>query len=301
MTTLVVLGTFLFIFLLVPSGKEAPKVSKIKLDDPFYKKYNAEGLALVKDLEKHYLGGSVPENFLTKEYLSKFLLVFDYLDDSFITMNLLYTSIGIEKFQPEIGSDEYKAQQHFMNLIVSLSTRKGADEDDTYKGMGEQQAAEEHNINLFQDEVLIKTMYHTTWKEEKTRTTSVSYGGVRMSVGKGALKSVYGHMNITRHQETYFDTFDTGTIHITNKRVIFVGDNNRNKTIRMDRILNVDMFKDGIYLGKENGISPMITFSEYKDNDKEPWSYTQDLISRVPEIATNINRVLHNDVEIVVG
>jgi hypothetical protein len=208
----------------------------------------------------------------------------------------LFPRIGLTTESPERGSDEYKAQEHFTNLIGVLSSRKSADQDEVYEGSNETQAAEKYGINLFKDEILILTNGFTTWKEEKTRTTSITYGGTRLSSGKGALKTVFGHMNVFPNKETYFSTFDSGTTFITNKRIIFVGNKNRNKTIRMDKIVNVEFFKDGIYVGKENGVSPLITVFELPTDSKEPWSYTQQLTSRIPEVVSYINRVLHNDV-----
>ena len=266
----------------------------VNLNDTFYQKYNSEGLTLVRDLENHYLGASVPENFPDRDYFVNFIPSLE--EGMSMTYANLFPRIGLTTESPERGSDEYKAQEHFTNLIGVLSSRKSADQDEVYEGSNETQAAEKYGINLFKDEILILTNGFTTWKEEKTRTTSITYGGTRLSSGKGALKTVFGHMNVFPNTETYFSTFDSGTTFITNKRIIFVGNKNRNKTIRMDKIVNVEFFKDGIYVGKENGVSPLITVFELPTDSKEPWSYTQQLTSRIPEVVSYINRVLHNDV-----
>jgi len=210
----------------------------------------------------------------------------------------LFPLIGLENEKPEYGSDEYKAQQHFQNLIEVLTFRKNADEDEVYEGSNEKQSAEKYGINLFKDEILVLTNGFTTWKEEKTKTTSMSYGGIRMSSGKGGLKAVFGNVQVIPHKQTYFSKFDSGTLFITTKRIIFVGQNKRNKSIRLDRVMNVEIFKDGLYIGKDNGVSPMITFFELPTDKNEPWSYTQQLTSRVPEMASHINRLLHNDVTV---
>jgi len=57
---------------------------------------------------------------------------------------------------------------------------------------------------------------------------------------------------------------DRGTMYVTNKRVIFIGVNNRvNKTLKLDDIIEVSLFRDGLLIGKSNGKKPLIVFSEY--------------------------------------
>jgi hypothetical protein len=209
--------------------------------------------------------------------------------------------IGVVDTNSPKGSNSNKAEKHFHNLIEVLVSRKSADQDEVFSGSGEAVVAEEHGINLFNDEILVMSNGFTVWKEEKTVTTGVTYGGVRMSVGKGSLKSIFGHVKLHRHQETFFEVYDFGTTFITNKRIIFVGNNKRNKTIRLDRIVNVEFFKDGIYIGKENGVSPLITVPDLSKSSHEPWTYKYQLTSRIPEMAVTINRLLHNDVKVQVS
>jgi hypothetical protein len=233
MTTAIVI--FVIILFVIFSSNNNEKTTtttgeKINLNDTFYQKYNTEGLVLVRDLESHYLGVSVPENFPNLEYFKQFLPSLS--EGTAINLINLFPVIGLNIDNPEHGSDEYKAQEHFTNLISILSSRKSADQDEVYEGSGEKEAAEKYGINLHKDEVLILSNGFTTWKEEKTKTTSITYGGVRLSSGKGALKSVFGHMNVIPHKQSYFDTYDTGTTFITNKRIIFVGNKNKNKTIK---------------------------------------------------------------------
>jgi hypothetical protein len=269
------------------------------LNHPFYQVYNSEGLTLVRDLEQHYLNGSVPELFPSREYFINFL---PSLPQGIgITYENLLPNLGIHSDKNPNGSNEYKAQSHFENLIDVLTFRKSADEDEVFIGSGETEVAEKYGINLFKDEVLVLSNGFTSWKEEKTQTTGVTYGGFRMSVGNGSLKNVLGHVKMIRHKETFFDTYDSGTTFITNKRIIFVGNNKRNKSIRLDKIVNVEFFKDGIYIGKENGVSPMITVPVLSSDNQSPWTYKHQLTSRIPEMAVTINRLLHNDVEVKVS
>jgi hypothetical protein len=292
----IIVFVIILLLSLTNTGKTSTVIqeSTVNLNDTFYQKYNSEGLTLVRDLENHYLGASVPENFPDRDYFVKFIPSLE--EGTLLTFNNLFPIIGITIENPEYGSDDYKAKEHFSNLIGVLSLRKNADQAEVYEGSNETEAAEKHGINLFKDEILILSNCFTTWKEEKTKTTSITYGGTRLNSGKGGLKTVFGHMNIFPNKETYFSTFDSGTTFITNKRIIFVGNKNRNKTIRMDKIVNVEFFKDGIYIGKENGVSPLITVFELSPNPKEPWSYTQQLTSQIPEMVSYINRILHNDV-----
>lgn len=275
---------------------EPSSSKKEELVDSFYQMYNQEGNKLVRDMEQYYLGISFPENFPSVEYFKEFLP--SVTDDMKMTFQNLFPIIGLNTEKPEYGSDEYKAQQHFQNLVEVLTFRKNADQDDVYEGSNEKEAAEKYGINLFKDEILVLTNGFSTWKEEKTKTTSISYGGIRLSSGKGALKTVFGNVSMVRHQQTYFSKFDTGTLFVTTKRIIFVGQNKRNKSIRLDRVMNLEIFEDGFFIGKDNGVSPMITFFELPNNESEPWSYTKQLTSRVPEMVSHINRLLHNDVTV---
>ena len=87
-----------------------------------------------------------------------------------------------------------------------------------------------------------------------------------------------------------FIPVDRGTLYITNKRIIFVGNEKRvNKTINLDDILEFGIFRDGILIGKLNGKKPLIHFSEYINQpNKAP--NKRDHLNRVLRV---LNRVIN--------
>lgn len=57
---------------------------------------------------------------------------------------------------------------------------------------------------------------------------------------------------------------DNGTVYLTNKRVIFTG-NKKNSNIRLDKILSLQPYSDGVEIGKETGKSPTLQVPERAD------------------------------------
>jgi hypothetical protein len=237
----------------------------VKVQSTNYSGLNEMGVKLVKDLELHHENGGFI-NF-TNEYLSNFGVLVDK-----ITLNNIYNQILI--------TESPKTEEYIRNLVITLSGRKYA-EDKQYICQTEDEV---NDINLEKGELLVKNWF-VEWKEEKTITTGVTYGGVRMS-GKGPFKSVFGSMNIVKHTKTDFMTVDFGMVYLTSKRIIFTGKNNKNRTIRLNKVLDVEFFQDGLFIRKENGTSPMITNGTPERNE-------------APEIARYISRIVFDDVELV--
>lgn len=102
------------------------------------------------------------------------------------------------------------------------------------------------------------------WFEERTRTTTVSYGGIstRFRICKG----VYlrgGSIAPMRNTEEYLKLIDNGDIYFTNKRIIFMGQHG-NKQIPYSKILAFTPFADGIEIDKDTGKKP---FFKYEDSE----------------------------------
>lgn len=53
---------------------------------------------------------------------------------------------------------------------------------------------------------------------------------------------------------------DSGVFYITNKRAIFSG-RKKHATIRLNTLLGIEVFKDGIQLEKTSGRSPFLLFA----------------------------------------
>lgn len=96
------------------------------------------------------------------------------------------------------------------------------------------------------------------WYEERTRTSRVSYAGVATSVR--IAKGVYlrsGKFTPAVYSEAYLKLIDTGSIFITNKRIIFVGEH-ANKSIPFSKIFGITTYANGIEIEKETGRKPFL-------------------------------------------
>ena len=96
------------------------------------------------------------------------------------------------------------------------------------------------------------------WYEERTRTSRVSYAGVATSVR--IAKGVYlrsGKFTPAVYSEEYLKLIDTGSIFITNKRIIFVGEH-ANKSIPFSKIFGITTYANGIEIEKETGRKPFL-------------------------------------------
>lgn len=256
--TIIIIAVIIIFFIFIFSGSS--EVQTITHE----KGINNKGLKLIEDLQNKINNGE------------SLLLNAEYLKNFEIDVNVKFSLNQV--YQQIFSIQNEKTEDYVMNLIMILMDRYNADQD-TFE-CGEEDSVKE--INLFNDELLVK-QWSVEWKERKTTTTGVTYGGVRMK-GKGSFSSVFGHMNLIKHTKTEFETVDEGTLFLTSKRLIFVGYNQKNKTIRLDRILNLEVFQDGFYVNKENGDSPMIV----------PTGSWSDSVS----ISKYISRVIFDDVQL---
>lgn len=106
---------------------------------------------------------------------------------------------------------------------------------------------------------------NVNWYELRTVRQRVSYSGYSTSfrVAKGFyLRSgSYAPRSYTSDQMTLIDN---GTLYLTNKRIIFTG-NKKNSNIRLDKVLNITPYSDGVEIDKETGKSPTLQFAEQAD------------------------------------
>ncbi len=103
------------------------------------------------------------------------------------------------------------------------------------------------------------------WNEQRRVTKRINYGGptVRIKIAKGIYWRA-GSISPQRITEDEWKTIDTGTIFLTNKRIIFMG-NIANKNIRLNKILDFTPYKNGVDIQKDTGKSPFFEFSDNVD------------------------------------
>lgn len=103
------------------------------------------------------------------------------------------------------------------------------------------------------------------WAELRTKTVAVHYSGVSASIR--IVKGVRWRVGtVTPHRVTkdQITVIDSGMFYITNKRALFVGAK-KNAAIRLNTLLGIQVFNDGIQLEKPTGRRPYLLF----DNEIE--------------------------------
>ena len=115
-------------------------------------------------------------------------------------------------------------------------------------------------INLFRGE---RCFYRSdaAWHELKQVTRRFNYGGPTMRIK--IMKGVYwraGSLGVQRVSEDVLKHLDDGTLFLTNKRIIFMG-RRKNKNIRLNRILDFEIYSNGVQIEKDAGASPFLETS----------------------------------------
>lgn len=107
--------------------------------------------------------------------------------------------------------------------------------------------------------------YHcvnVNWYEPRRITRRISYGGpsLRIKIMKGVYWNT-GSYGVQRHTEDVLTHIDSGTLYLTNKRVLFDGAV-KNNTIRLSKILDITPYSDGIGIEKDTGKSPILMIDD---------------------------------------
>jgi hypothetical protein len=123
----------------------------------------------------------------------------------------------------------------------------------------------ESDINLVRGEKLYFNNDNVSWLELRRVTKRYNYAGptARIKIAKGIYYRL-GSMAVQPITNDEWKTIDTGSIYLTNKRLIFMGDK-ANKTIRLNRILDIESYSNGIDIKKDSGRSPFLEFNENID------------------------------------
>jgi hypothetical protein len=96
------------------------------------------------------------------------------------------------------------------------------------------------------------------WYEPRRVTTSVSYAGLDTSIriARGVRFRI-GNVTPVRHTTDRLTLLDTGTLYLTNKRLILRGAS-RNITVRLSSVLSFDAYGNGIEVQKASGRPPFL-------------------------------------------
>jgi hypothetical protein len=123
----------------------------------------------------------------------------------------------------------------------------------------------ESDINLVRGEKLYFKTDDVSWLELRKITKRYNYSGptARIKIAKGVYYRL-GSMSVQPVTSDEWRTIDSGSLYLTNKRLIFMGDKS-NKTIRLNRILDIMSYSNGVDIKKDSGRSPFLEFDENVD------------------------------------
>ncbi len=167
-------------------------------------------------------------------------------DDEYEKMNVIARSLGIE---PKIGKNT-KAKLDKYRLYWLIENGKLPKLNSP--------------INLQKNEVLHFST-NVKWLENRKITKRINYGGptARIKIAKGVYYRM-GSISAKTISEDVLQEIDRGTIYLTNKRLIFMG-NRGNKTIRINKVLGLKPYKNGVDIQKDTGKSPFLKFNRNID------------------------------------
>lgn len=121
------------------------------------------------------------------------------------------------------------------------------------------------DLSLPKSENCYLSIPNVNWNELRTIRKKVSYSGYSASFK--VIKGVYlrsGSYSPKSYSADEMTLIDMGTVYLTNKRIIFVGQK-KNSNIKIDKILSVFPYTDGVEIDKETGKSPLLQFNERAD------------------------------------
>lgn len=103
------------------------------------------------------------------------------------------------------------------------------------------------------------------WIENRKVTKRYNYEGptARIKIAKGIYYRA-GSICIKPTTEDTLMKIDSGKIFLTSKRIIFLGSKG-NKTIDLNKILDITPYSNGVDIQKDTGRSPFIQFSSDVD------------------------------------
>lgn len=111
-----------------------------------------------------------------------------------------------------------------------------------------------------------------THKEIRTVTRSIRYAGptARIRIMKGLSYRV-GQVSVQRISEDVMKDLDSGTLYLTNKRLLFDG-LAKSTTIPLSKVIDFEVFSDGLKIEKESGKDQFFQFTESGMEVHERWA-----------------------------
>ncbi len=236
-----------------------------KIGENIYKKSFQEAVAdgrLTKD-EKEFLNKLENTLRLPKELADKISSEtrIEYIE------NYVAQIVADQRLSP-VEEQELKAIANSLNVNIQLNDQT----KEQLRKLKLYWALENLDLPIIQPDIAIQKsevlhfkIANVNWYELRSVRQRVTYSGYSTSFK--VAKGFYLRSGSYRPQSYSVDTMkliDTGTIYLTNKRIIFTG-NKKNSNIRIDKILNFTPYTDGVEIGKETGKSPTLQMKKNAD------------------------------------
>lgn len=233
-----------------------------------------------KKLYDQEVKSAVSDGILTEEekdnleLLKKNLLLNDQVADDILQTN---SNKVLTDFINQAVSDERLSDEEFEKMNeISLSlgiepklnqrTKENLERYRLYWTIenGDLPIYENPPINIQKSENLY-FMANVNWQEQRRVTKRINYGGptARIKIAKGVYYRM-GSISAKSVSEDVWQIIDSGNIYLTNKRLIFMGSRG-NKTIRLNKILDITPYKNGVDIQKDAGKSPFLEFNTNVD------------------------------------
>ncbi|HXV62559.1 MAG TPA: hypothetical protein VEK15_17805, partial [Vicinamibacteria bacterium] len=183
------------------------------------------------------------------------------------------TGKRVEDFVAEIIEDkkvspEEERELHAMCESLDVKINWSGDSGETFARFRENWQLEHGQLTEIDVPINIQkkeacyAVREVEWYETRRVTKRIGYSGptARLRIMKGVYWRV-GSIGVQPVSEDVMAHIDSGTVYLTNKRIIFIGETS-NKTIRLSRILDYEVYTNGITLQKDAGKSPFLEFTD---------------------------------------
>lgn len=174
--------------------------------------------------------------------------------------NYVTQAIKDQRLSPE---EEQELQQIAKSLNVNLqmdsATQQQFEKLKLYWAIENEELEElSINIKLQKAEKCYFFANNVDWHELRSYRSGTHYSGYSMNIK--IVKGFYlktGSYTPKSVSSEHLTVIDTGTLYLTNKRIIFTG-YKKNSNLRLEKILNITPYSDGVEISKETGRSPVL-------------------------------------------
>lgn len=235
-----------------------------KITSDIYRMYFEEAISKGKiyEAENYYLDKLQKNLKLSNDIVNKISA-----ESSHLLVNKLISNINShERLSPDEWN-ELNAIAKDLNIPVNIdsATKERFEKFKQYWLIENGQLSKiQIDLNLLNGENCYCTS-NVDWYESRTITKRINYAGptVRLQIMKGFYYRA-GSLSVDRETAEKYLLIDSGKLYLTNKRLIFIGAK-KNSNIKLEKILSIIPYRDGIGIQKDTGKSPLIQLKNNPD------------------------------------